>query len=155
MTAHSPTPTVSLSQPYYGATFPIAVKRFWRKYTTFSGRASRSEYWWWSLVSGIVGVVMMAIYIPSLLAARTGGSGLRLDPGIILVIILSGLWSLATVVPTLALFWRRLHDANLSGFYCLLILVPTVGWLFILVFTLLPSNRAGARFDDPTAMDAR
>ena len=37
--------------PYYGAPFPAAVKRFFAKYATFSGRASRSEYWWWVPVS--------------------------------------------------------------------------------------------------------
>ena len=151
MTAHSPTPPVSLSQPCYGATFPVAVKRFWQKYATFSGRASRSEYWWWSLVSGIVGAVVISIYIPSLLAARAGGSGLQLNAGTVVVLGVGLVWFLATVVPTLALLWRRLHDANLSGWLTLLGLVPTVGWLFILIFTLLPSNRAGARFDQPAA----
>jgi uncharacterized membrane protein YhaH (DUF805 family) len=152
MTAHPPTtPPVSLSQPYYGATFPIAVKRFWQKYATFSGRASRSEYWWWSLVSGIVGAIVLSIYIPSLLAARTGGSGLQINTGIVIVLVVGLLWFLATVVPTLALLLRRLHDANLSGWFCLLGLIPTAGWLFILIFTLLPSNRAGARFDQPAA----
>jgi uncharacterized membrane protein YhaH (DUF805 family) len=152
MTGYSSTGGPSaLSAPYYGATFPIAAKRFWQKYATFSGRASRGEYWWWALVSGIVGVVMMSIYIPSLLAARTGGSGLQINAGIILVIVVGGLWFLATVVPTVALLWRRFHDANFSGWFFLLGLIPTVGWLFILIFTLLPSNPAGARFDQPAA----
>jgi len=150
MTDRSPTHAdLPLSKPYYGATFPIAVRRFWRKYATFSGRASRSEYWWWSLVSGIVGVIVLSIYVPSLLAARTGGQGLRINAGIIVVLVIGLLWFLATIVPTLALFWRRLHDANLSGLYSLFVLIPTVGWLFVLVFTLLPANPAGARFDEP------
>ena len=152
MTHHSQTSgSVPLSAPYYGASFPIAVIRFWKKYATFSGRASRSEYWWWSLLSGIPAGVLVSIYIPSLLAARTGGSGLRLNAGIVIAIIVGGLWFLATIVPTFALLWRRLHDVNLSGLYVLLALIPTVGWLFLLLFTLLPSNRAGARFDQPPA----
>ena len=122
MTHQSAAASVPLSAPYYGATFPIAVKRFWQKYAT-------------------------SIYIPSLLAARTDGHGLQMNAGILVVIVIGGLWFLATVVPTLALLWRRLHDANLSGLYCVLGIIPTVGWLFILVFTLLPSNSAGARFD--------
>ena len=67
------------------------------------------------------------------------------------MLVVGLLWFLATVVPTLALLLRRLHDANLSGWFCLLGLIPTAGWLFILIFTLLPSNRAGARFDQPAA----
>jgi len=138
---------VPLSAPLYGATFPVAVKRFWQKYATFSGRASRSEYWWWALVSGIVGAVLLAIYVPSLLAARTPGQGLHLTTGIVVVLVVGGIWFLATVVPTLALLWRRLHDANLSGLFALFGLIPTVGWLFVLLFTLLASNPAGSRFD--------
>ena len=152
MTVRPPTPGfASQSQPLPGATFPVAMRRVWEKYATFSGRASRSEYWWWALVSGVVGVIVLSVYIPSLLAARTGGHGLQINAGIIFVLITGLLWFLATVVPTLALLWRRLHDANLSGYYCLFGVIPTVGWLFVLVFTLLPSNPAGARFDQPTS----
>ena len=147
MTHQSAAASVPLSAPYYGATFPIAVKRFWQKYATFSGRASRGEYWWWAVVSGVVAAILLSVYIPSLLAARTDGHGLQMNAGILVVIVIGGLWFLATVVPTLALLWRRLHDANLSGLYCVLGIIPTVGWLFILVFTLLPPNSAGARFD--------
>ena len=153
MTYRSKAAPIPLSAPYYGATFPIAVRRFWEKYATFSGRASRGEYWWWALVSGTVGVVLMSIYIPSLLAARTGGEGLKINAGIVFVLVTGLLWFAATIVPTLALFWRRLHDANLSGLYSLAMLVPTVGWLFILVFTILPSNPAGARFDQPAVAE--
>jgi uncharacterized membrane protein YhaH (DUF805 family) len=150
MAGHSSTSgPIPLAAPYPGATFPVAVRRFWEKYATFSGRASRSEYWWWALVSGIVGVIVMSIYIPSLLAARTGGHGLQMNAGMIFVLVTGLIWFAATVVPTLALLWRRLHDANLSGLYCLLVLIPTVGWLFILFLTLLPSNSAGSRFDGP------
>jgi uncharacterized membrane protein YhaH (DUF805 family) len=145
----APSGTVPLSAPYYGATLPIAFGRYWRKYATFSGRASRSEYWWWELIELIVGGILLAIYIPSLLAARTGGHGIRIDTGIIVVIVLGGIWGLATIVPSIALTWRRLHDANLSGLFWLLALIPSVGGLIILVLTLLPSKPEGARFDAP------
>lgn len=46
----------ALSAPLYGASFPQAVSRFFRKYATFSGRASRSEYWWWVLANTLVAV---------------------------------------------------------------------------------------------------
>ena len=47
--------------PLYGATLQQAVQRFFKKYAIFSGRASRSEYWWWALVSLIVGIVINII----------------------------------------------------------------------------------------------
>jgi uncharacterized membrane protein YhaH (DUF805 family) len=140
---------VPLSAPLYGASFSDAVGRYWRKYAIFSGRASRSEFWWWALAQFIVVAILLAIYVPSLLAARTGGSGIRIDVGIIIVIVIGGIWGLVNIVPGIALTWRRLHDANLSGLFWLLSFIPSLGGLIILVLTLLPSNPEGARFDAP------
>jgi uncharacterized membrane protein YhaH (DUF805 family) len=114
--------TVPLSAPYYGASLPVAAGRFWRKYATFSGGASRSEFWWWELIAVIVGAILLAIYIPSLIAATSGGHGIQINTGIVIVIVIGGIWFLATIVPSLALTWRRLHDANLSGLFMLLAL---------------------------------
>lgn len=44
--------------PYYGISFGGAVTRFFKKYATFSGRASRSEFWWWYLVNVVVAIVL-------------------------------------------------------------------------------------------------
>jgi uncharacterized membrane protein YhaH (DUF805 family) len=140
---------VPLSAPYYGASLSVAVGRYWRKYGTFSGRASRSEFWWWELIALVVGAVLLSVYIPSLLAATTGGYGLRINAGIIVVIVLGGIWALATIVPSLALTWRRLHDANFSGLFWLLALIPSVGGLIVFILSLLPSAPEGARFDAP------
>jgi hypothetical protein len=49
---------VPLDKPLYGATFGQAISRFFKKYATFSGRASRSEYWWWVLASAIISAVL-------------------------------------------------------------------------------------------------
>ena len=144
---------VPLSAPYYGASLPVAVARFWCKYATFSGRASRSEFWWWELVALIFGGALLAIYIPSLLDGITGGAGIRINPGIIIAMVLGGIWFLATIVPSIALTWRRLHDANFEGLYWLLVLIPYVGGLIILGLTMLPSNPAGEKFDSLSLTD--
>lgn len=130
--------------PYYGAPLPDAVKRFWTKYTVFSGRASRSEYWWWFLVSAGVGIVLQ------IFSTATGGTGTATTapgPGAVPVLIILGLWGVATVIPSLALAVRRLHDVNLSGWLILVALVPILGGLALLVMTILPSNPQGQRFD--------
>ncbi|WP_348787691.1 DUF805 domain-containing protein [Leifsonia sp. NPDC080035] len=144
--AVSPRDAVPLELPYYGASFATAFVRFWRKYAVFSGRASRSEYWWWVLFSAIVGIAIEALYVPSLLLRPRGG-GFHLDAGIVVAAIVASIWGLATIVPTLALVWRRLHDANFSGAFWLFAFVPLVGWIVVLVLTLLPPNPAGVRFD--------
>ncbi len=61
--------TVALDQPYYGAPLGAAVQRFFKKYATFTGRASRSEFWWWVLVNVVV------VGVLNILSAVTGGAG--------------------------------------------------------------------------------
>lgn len=135
--------------PYYGAPIGAAVKRFFKKYTAFSGRASRSEYWWWTLVAALVSIVLQILTTSGLSVSADG------DPvyGATFVIgsIIWGLWGLATIIPSIALVIRRLHDGNFSGWIVLLGLIPGLGGIALFIFALLPSNPAGQRFDQPTA----
>ncbi|MCD4851932.1 DUF805 domain-containing protein [Arthrobacter sp. AK01] len=139
--------------PYYGAPIGAAVKRFFKKYADFTGRASRSEYWWWTLVSVIVSSVF------NILAGVVGAAGATVsDSGTVVLgggayvfYALLGIWGLATIVPSIALLIRRLHDGNFSGLLALLILIPGLGALAVFVLALLPSNPAGQRFDQPKA----
>ena len=135
--------------PYYGAPFPAAVKRFFAKYATFSGRASRSEYWWWVLVSFIVSMVLNAIMLVGGAAgAKIGTDGTSIPgPGFTVGLILIVVWFVAVIVPSLALTVRRLHDANFSGWMYLLVLVPVAGGFILLAFTLMDSKPEGQRFD--------
>lgn len=150
----STTATTPLWAPLYGASFAEAFSRFWKKYATFSGRASRSEYWFWALanfiVTGVLVALTLAVGLPTSTVDPTTGAA---QPGAIAVagIVLIGLWWLATVIPGLALTVRRLHDINFSGWMWFLNLIPSVGSLIILIFTVLPSDPRGARFDQPTA----
>jgi len=142
---------VPLWAPLYGASLPEAVSRFFKKYATFSGRASRSEYWWWALVSGIVSIVLNVITA----VISSAGATLRPDgtsvpgPGYMVVLILAVIISLAIFVPSLAVSVRRLHDTNMSGWMYLLILIPFVGPILIVVFMALGSKPEGQRFDVP------
>ncbi|MFE4835993.1 DUF805 domain-containing protein [Arthrobacter sp. NPDC056691] len=138
--------------PYYGAPFPAAVKRFFKKYATFSGRASRSEYWWWALVSIIVSFVLnIAISVGTAASSSSGlSSSPQLGPGATFGMILLVIWGLATIVPSIALTVRRLHDSNKSGWMALLGLIPFAGPIILLVFALLGPDPAGQRFDQPT-----
>jgi uncharacterized membrane protein YhaH (DUF805 family) len=134
--------------PLYGATIKQAVQRFFKKYATFSGRASRSEYWWWALVSLIVGIIINVITSTGTTTTASGSA--MTGPGAVIGMILAVIWGLGTIVPSLALLARRLHDVNLSAWLILLVLVPILGGLALLVMTILPSNPAGQRFDRPT-----
>ncbi|KQO62454.1 hypothetical protein ASF23_10315 [Curtobacterium sp. Leaf261] len=144
--------------PWYGISFPKAFTRFWKKYATFSGRASRSEYWWWYLWTVIIGFVLGLI--SGLITAATGttttqSSGSQMGfytassspvPGLLGLIVF-----LVFVIPSLALQIRRLHDANFRGWFVLLNIIPILGPLVLLVMTILPSNPEGRRFDQPNS----
>lgn len=143
---------VPLNMPLYGASFGQAVSRYFKKYATFSGRASRSEYWWVQLF------LFLVYLIPAILVGIGTSSAMGVDGSVTydelwttptgaIGLTLSAIMWLAFIIPNLALLWRRLHDANLGGPWALLYFVPGVGSLIILIMTLLPSNPAGARFD--------
>lgn len=136
--------------PYYGAPIAAAVKRFFKKYATFSGRASRSEYWWWTLVAVVVAVVLSIIIGLQAVPTADGrtpqfGAG----AGVSMLLIIG--WFLATIVPSIALTVRRLHDSNKSGWLYLLSLIPFVGGIILLVFVLLPPDPAGQQYDQPSS----
>lgn len=145
-TSFVPADKSALNPPLYGATFGQAVSRFFRKYATFTGRASRSEYWWVALLNGVVVAVLLipaAIY-----AANTGAA---LGQGLVgaLLQLLLMVYLLGTIVPSIAVTVRRLHDANFSGWLVLLHLIPSVGSVIVAILAILPTNPAGARFDKP------
>lgn len=93
-----------------GMDFKTAVKTCFSKYADFNGRATRSEYWYFFLFQFICGIVLG--WIP----------------------IVGWLVSLALLVPQLAVAWRRLHDMGKSGANYLFILIPLVGWIFVLIW---------------------
>ncbi|MGO2034911.1 MAG: DUF805 domain-containing protein [Brevibacterium sp.] len=149
-----------LSLPLYGASFGQAVKRFFKNYTKFTGRASRSEFWWVALFGVlvslipyllvIIGSVMMATSAASMDPySSTATTAAPSGPGMALMVIggiLLGLFALAMIVPTIAINWRRLHDAGFSGLFYLLTLT-SIGGLVVFVMTLLPPKPEGQRYD--------
>ncbi len=138
-----------LDQPLYGATFPQAIGRFFRKYATFSGRASRSEYWWaYLFIVGILVILGVGFGVLGTLSqseaerAANQPGPLGAAFGLPLFVFL-----LAILVPSIALHVRRLHDVNLPGPLFLITFVPSIGSLVLFVLALMPSIPAGARFD--------
>ena len=108
------------------------------RYANFRGRARRKEYWGFYL--------FWAISLVLLMVAGFGIDGAlgNLEAGQeqpVAAIVLPGLLLLAGVVPGIAVTVRRIHDLGLSGWFYLLILLPYVGGLIILVFSLMPSQK--------------
>ena len=152
-----PDGTPPLWAPWYGIGFLDAFTRFFKKYARFDGRASRSEYWFWVLGNAIVTIVLLGGYLVSLfswLGANTttdayGNTQTTTTGAPVLALVfigLLGLWWLATLVPNIALGWRRVHDANLAGPFWIIALFVGIA---AVVFGCLGPNPAGAQYDRP------
>jgi uncharacterized membrane protein YhaH (DUF805 family) len=89
------------------------------KYAQFTGRSRRSEYWYFFLVNLIVGWGLSGLAAVTEMGLLTG---------------LSGLWSLAMLIPGLAVGVRRLHDTGRSGWWLLIALVPLIGAILLIVW---------------------
>lgn len=109
------------------------------RYTQFSGRANRSEYWWFQL---FIVIVSIPSYILSFYAGYSGSQGLALASTGLSVVM----W-LVFALPCIAATIRRLHDTDRSGWWLLLAFVPFAGLL--LVFLVLPSTPGDNRFGAP------
>lgn len=97
-----------------------------QNYCNFSGRSSRSEYWWYMLFYFIVS------FIVSFIGNATGSQ--------VLNYWLSFFVGLALFLPSLGLCVRRLHDINKSGWWVLLNLIPVVGWIILLIWVCKDSD---------------
>lgn len=101
------------------------------KYVDFTGRAARSEYWWFALFTVIVQIVLHL---------------LQFILGETLTGILSGLVALAFLLPSLAVSVRRLHDKDKSGWFLLLGFIPIIGGLILLFWFVTPGTPGANRF---------
>ena len=142
-------------------TFGQSIKRVFSNYANFQGRASRSEFWWWylfvvlvSLIPSIIANIgvqqsLSTVSVNDATGALTGGS---LNGLAIFGIVLSVLWSLAVLIPTLAVGCRRFHDTDRSGWWWLLwYLCCFVGAIIVIVFWASPGTPGPNRFGDGPA----
>jgi len=106
-----------------------AVGICFKKYVTFKGRATRSEFWYWSLFSWLLSLAALAID-----SSLSGGAG-HMDGKQ----LFSTLVALATVLPGLAVSIRRLHDVRHSGWW-FLIAFTGIGLILLLYWSVLPSR---------------
>ncbi|MFJ2354735.1 DUF805 domain-containing protein [Frigoribacterium sp. NPDC087798] len=144
---------VPLWAPLYGAGPVVAVKRFFLKYADFTGRASRSEYWWVVLANTVLYFVLGIVgFLAGLPGSTTDYDGtLEPGPGSIPFGFVFAILFFGTIVPFLSLGARRLHDIDLSGWLLLINLVPYLGGFVIFILSLLGPKPGGARFDRPRA----
>ncbi len=120
--------------------FKDTISYCFRNYVGFSGRAARSEYWYWVLFVLLLQIVAWLIDM-TLFGFNTTG----VNPIGVIV-------SLATLLPGLAVSVRRLHDIDRLGWWVLLGLIPVIGWIVLIYWACLRGTVGANRFGpDPLA----
>ncbi len=106
-----------------------------KNYLGFAGRADRTEYWMFTLVNAVIGWALETIALAAHAAMLT---------------VLTSIYLLAVLLPSLAVLSRRLHDTDKSFAWILIALIPFAGAITLLVFTVLPGTRGPNRYgSDP------
>ena len=100
----------------------------------FSGRSRRREYWMFILFTFLISIILTIIEM-------IFGWEITEDIG-----ILTTLFSLIMLIPSLSVTVRRLHDTGKSGWWILISLIPLIGGIIILIFTLMDSERGSNKY---------
>ena len=103
-----------------------AVKTCLTKYAEFNGRAARPEFWWFVLAQMVVGLILNMV-LP----------------------LVGGLFSLAMLVPSLAVGSRRLHDIGKTGWLQLLGFIPIIGWIILIYWAAQPGETGTNKYGPP------
>ena len=127
---YAPAPAYLGASTYNGEVlpFPDAVRSALAQYATFTGRARRSEYWWFALFN--LGLSMVAAVLDAVLGAP----------------LTQWIVALGLLVPSLAVAVRRLHDIGRSGWWLLITLVPLAGAVILIVFLCTDGERGANRW---------
>jgi uncharacterized membrane protein YhaH (DUF805 family) len=106
--------------------FGLAIASGFTRYVTFTGEARRSEFWWWTLFAAGVTLALSLVD-----GAITGSSSIG---------ILSTIWALGVLLPSLAISVRRLRDAGNSWRMLFVLLIPVLGMLILFLVFCQPST---------------
>ncbi|MBO6784548.1 MAG: DUF805 domain-containing protein [Alphaproteobacteria bacterium] len=121
--------------------FKQAIETGFRKYFVFSERACRSEFWFWTLFVWVAGILLSVVDGALFSSVAVEGSG-----------PLSGLFSLAVLIPNISIGVRRLHDIDKSGWWLLLLLIPLIGLIILIIWFVRRGTEGPNRFGpDPLA----
>jgi uncharacterized membrane protein YhaH (DUF805 family) len=108
--------------------FGQAISSGFSNYVNFSGRACRSEYWYWILF------IIIADIVAGIIDYAIG------------IQVVTSLFGLATLLPNLAVAIRRLHDLDRTGWWIFIGLIPLVGWIILIIWYCTRGTAGPNRF---------
>jgi len=119
-----------------------------RRYADFSGRSRRKEYWMFALMNAIVWTIIFALGLWGADSKLFSSS----EELMMYFLATGGIYTLITLIPSLAVAIRRLHDSDKSGWMLLVGLIPLVGGFILLFFYVTEGTPGPNRFGpDPKA----
>jgi uncharacterized membrane protein YhaH (DUF805 family) len=127
-------------------TFQGAISAGYQNYANFTGRASRSAYWWWTLFQVLATAAIGIVFGHGVMMMDPNTMAMDYHGGVV-----SNLWSLANLLPCLALGARRLHDIGKSGWWQLIVLIPLIGWIVLIVWFCQKSDAGANQHGQPAA----
>ena len=127
-------------------TFQGAIVSGYQNYANFNGRASRSAFWWWMLFQALASTAIGIVFGNTVMLMDPNTMAMGYHGGVV-----SNLWSLANLLPGLALGARRLHDIGKSGWWQLIVLIPLIGWIVLIVWFCQKSDVGANDYGQPTA----
>ena len=107
-----------------------------KNYVGFSGRSRRSEYWYFTLFYLVIAIIL-SVLDGIVFGGSVDGKGTP---------VLSGLFMLAMLLPSIAVGIRRLHDTDRSGWWLLIGMIPILGAIVLIVFFVQDSKPGDNRF---------
>ncbi|HIQ16984.1 MAG TPA: DUF805 domain-containing protein [Novosphingobium capsulatum] len=117
----------------------------YRRYFEFSGRSRRMEYWMFTLFGILVNAAITVVFGRTAYTSMGWYVGVNTQLNVVGDIV-SGLFALFNLIPSLAVLVRRLHDVDRSGWWLLLVFLPILGWFALFIFTCLDGTRGPNRF---------
>lgn len=108
----------------------------WKNYAVFSGRATRTQYWMFAATNFFI-YIIFGIFLAAFKDNILGT----------ILTVLYWLYSIALIIPNLAVTVRRLHDTDRSGWWILIALIPLIGIIILIVFLATNTKSGPSRFD--------
>jgi len=124
--------------------FTEAIRSGFENYANFSGRAQRSAYWYWALFIVLVTLALNVLDTTFFSEFTELEDLANYAPG-----PLASLWSIAVLIPNLALAVRRLHDRDKSGWFVLLMFIPIVNFYILYLFVTSGTDGPNRFGEDP------
>lgn len=141
-----PQPLASQQAPLYAGATAVPAEGLWtyftraltKNYVQFNGRARRSEYWGYTLF--VILFFVAAVIVDVIVSLAVMDANAYGDPGFLPIVTV--LFALYSILPSIAITVRRLHDQDLSGWLYLISFVPYIGGIVLFVFMLIDSKPA-------------